>query len=106
MIRFNQCFFRPIFCKIFSLMEIWGWLVHFSITNLLCIYDYMLKSELTVDAFDFSTFSMLLCLFSLHLNEVFTMTHNFWKKAIVYHCLTVVKQFGTTINTKFTTVNY
>ena len=32
------------------------------------------------------------------------MTHEFWKKNIVKQCLTVVKWFETTINTKFTTL--
>ena len=30
------------FCTFFSLIEIWGWLVHFSLTGLLSIYDYIL----------------------------------------------------------------
>ena len=35
-------FFRSKFCKFFSLPEIWGRLTHFSVTNLLSIYDYIL----------------------------------------------------------------
>ena len=35
-------FFRSKFCNFFSLIEIWGRLTHFSVTNLLSIYDYIL----------------------------------------------------------------
>ena len=35
-------FFRSKFCKFFLLTEIWGRLTHFSVTNLLSIYDYIL----------------------------------------------------------------
>ena len=58
--------------------------------NLLCIYDYMAKT-LTYDIFDISTFSMVLCLFLLHVMEIFPITPNFWEKNIVKHCLTVIK---------------
>ena len=34
--------FRSKFSKCFSLIEIWGRLTHFSVTNLLSIYDYIL----------------------------------------------------------------
>ena len=33
--------------------------------------------------------------------EIFPKAHNFWKKTVINHCLTVVKYFETTINTKF-----
>ena len=35
-------YIRSKFCKFFSLPEIWGRLTHFSVTNLLSIYDYIL----------------------------------------------------------------
>ena len=38
-----------------------------------------------------SAFSIVLCLILLHLMEIFPITHSFWKKNIVKHCLTVVK---------------
>ena len=106
MVRFNKCFFRPKFCKFFLLIEIWGWLTHFSITNFVCIYDYMLKIGLIVSIFNFSTFSIVLCLFLLRLMESFPKAHNFSSKTTVKHCLTVVKYFETTMNTKFSTVNH
>ena len=44
MVRFNKSYFLDLnFANFFSLMEIWGWLTHFSITNFSRIYDYMLK---------------------------------------------------------------
>ena len=107
MVRFNKCFyFRPKFCRFFSLIEIWGWLTHFLITNFLCIYDYMSKNGLTFGIFNISTFSMVLCLFLLNLMEIFQKTHNFWDKTIVKPYLTVVKYFETTINTKFSAINH
>ena len=66
----------------------------------------MLKSGLSVGIFNISTFSMALCLFSLHLMEIIPMAHKFWKKNIVKHSVTVVKWFETTITTKCTTVNH
>ena len=107
MVRFNKCFyFRPNFCRFFSLIEIWGWLTHFLITNFLCIYDYMSKNGLTFGIFNISTFSMVLYLFLLHLMEIFQKTHNFWDKTIVKPYLTVVKYFETAINTKFSAINH
>ena len=35
--------FRPIAGTFFSFIEVWKCSSHFSITDLLCIYDYMLK---------------------------------------------------------------
>ena len=35
--------FKPKFCELFSWIERWGPLIHFSITNLLSIYDCILK---------------------------------------------------------------
>ena len=92
--------------KFFSLTEIWRWLTHFPITNFLCIYYYMLKKGLTVSIFNISAFWMVLCLFLPHLMEIFPKTHNFRNKTIVKPCLTAVKYFETTINTKFSTVNH
>ena len=44
MVRFNQRFLLDLnFLSFFSFIEIWGCLTHFSITNLLRIYDYMLN---------------------------------------------------------------
>ena len=37
-------FFRSKFCKFFLLIEIWGRLNQFSVTNLLSIYDYILDN--------------------------------------------------------------
>ena len=98
--------FRPKFCKFFSLIEIWGWLTNFSITNFWCIYDYMLKEGLNENIFTISTFSMVLCPFLLHLMEIFPKAHNFLNKTIVKHCLFAVKYLETTISTKFSTVNH
>ena len=98
--------FRQNFCKFFSLIEILGWLTHLSITNFVCIYDYILKKFLTVSIFNVSSFSIVLCLFLLHLMKMFGKTHNFWSKTIVKHWLTVVKNFETMINTKSSTVNH
>ena len=64
------------------------------------------KKGLTVSFFNISTFSMALCLLLLYLMEIFPKTHNFWNKTIVKQCLTVVKYFETTINTKFLMVNH
>ena len=61
------------------------------ITNLLCIFTYLLKSGLTVGICDISTFSMVLWLFVLHLMGIFLMTYSFWERNIVYQCLTVAK---------------
>ena len=60
-----------------------GRLTRFSVTNLLCIYDYILKSCLTVGTFDIFTFSIVLCFFSRHRIEVFPVTHNLWEINIV-----------------------
>ena len=38
-------FFRSKFCNFFSLIEIWGRLTHFSVINLLSIYDYILDKR-------------------------------------------------------------
>ena len=97
---------RPRFCKFLSLIEMWGWLIHFSITNFLCIYDYMLKKGLTVSIFNISTFSMVLCLFLLDLMEIFRKSHNFSNKTIVKHYLTVVGYFETMTNIKLSTINH
>ena len=83
-----------------------GMVNHFSITNILCIYDYLLKKGLTASNFNISTFSTVLYLFLLYLMEIFPKTHNFWNKTIVKHCLTVVKYFETPIKTKFSMVNH
>ena len=42
-----------------------------------------LKSALTVGVFNISAFSMVLCLFSAHLMEIFLITHTFWKKILL-----------------------
>ena len=83
--------FRTKFCNFVSLIEIWVRLTHFSIANLLCIFDSMLRSGLTVGIYDISTFSMVLCLFLLRRMEIFKIAHNFWKRNIVKNCLIVVK---------------
>ena len=82
---------RPNFCKLFSSIKILRQLTYFSRKYLLCIYNYLLKTWITVGVFDVSTFSMVWWLFSLHLMKIFPMTHNFWEKNIVKHCKTVVK---------------
>ena len=64
----------------------------------------MLKNRLTIRVFHISTFSKLLCLFLLHLMEIFPKTHDFCSKNIAKHCSTVAKYFETTTNTKFSTV--
>ena len=64
------------------------------------------KKGLTVGVFNISTISMVLCLFLLHLMQIFPKAHNFWKKTFVKHCLTVVEYFETTINTMFLTFTY
>ena len=61
---------------------------------------------LIVEISKISAFSIVLCLILLHLMEIFPITHSFWEKKIVNHCLTVVKQFETEINTEFATVNH
>ena len=98
--------FRPTFCKFFSMIEIWGWLTYFPITNLLCIYNYLLQKW--VKRWHFLHFYFLngFTCFLLHIMEVFPKTHNFWNKTIVQSFLTVVKYFETTIKTKFLTVNH
>ena len=109
MVRFNKCFFldQSFACKLSPLMEIWGWLTHFPITNFLCIYDCMLKKTVNRCIFNISTFWMVLCFCLLHLMEIFPeKTDNFWSKTIAKPFLTVVKYFETMINTKFSTVNY
>ena len=98
--------FRTNFDKVFLLLEIWRLLSHFSIRSFLNIYDYMLKKRLTISISNISTFSMVLCLFLLHLMEIFPKVHDFSNKNIVKHCSTIVKYFDTTINTKFPTVNH
>ena len=92
--------FRIKFCKLFSLIEIWGWLSHFFITNCLCIYDYMLKKWLNISIFNISTFPMLLCCFLLRLIKIFPKSHDFLNKNFVKHFSTVVKYFELTSNTK------
>ena len=54
-----------------------------TITNLLCIYDYMLKSWLTEGIPDIFTFSAVLRFFSRHQMDIFPMTHNFREINIV-----------------------
>ena len=46
---------------------------------------------LTVGIFHISAFSIVLCLFSLHLNEILPITHSFLRKNIAKHCLTAVQ---------------
>ena len=41
-----------------------------------------------------------------HLMEIFPKTRNFWNKKIVKHCLTIIKYFETTTNTKSSTANH
>ena len=98
--------FRPKFFKFLSLIEMWEWLTHFSITTFRCNYDYMLKEGLTDSIFKISTFSMVLCSSFLHHIEIFPKAHNFLNKAIVKQCSFVVNYFERTINTKFSTVNH
>ena len=75
--------FRHKFPKFFSLIDIWGSLTHSFITNLLCIYDYVLNSS--VNHCHFSQFNFLnnFILFSLHIREIIPITHNFWEINIV-----------------------
>ena len=94
--------FSPIFCKVSSLIYRCRPLTHFSITNLLSIYNYWL----TLGIFNISAISMILCLFSLHLMKIFAIAHLFWNKNIAKHCITMINELETTINTKFTTVNH
>ena len=57
MVWLNKSLFLHLnLASFFSLMEIWGWLTHFSITNFWCIYDCTLKKVLTAGIFNMSTF--------------------------------------------------
>ena len=98
--------FRPTFCKFFSLVEIWGWLTHFPITNFLCSYDYMLEKGHLLAFSTFLLFEWFYACFLIHIMEIFPKTHNFRNKTIVKSFLIVVKYFETTIKTKFLTVNH
>ena len=86
--RFKKTCFS--FFKFFSSIKKLRRLTHFSITNLLCIYNYLLKKWVNRCIFHLSTFSLVLCLFSLLLVETFPMIHNLWKQNIVKHWLTVI----------------
>ena len=68
-------------CKFLSLIEILGQLTNFSVTNLYSIYDYILDKW--VNRGNFSDFSIVRCLFLLHLMEIFPITHSFWKKILL-----------------------
>ena len=57
MVWLNKSLFLHLnLASFFSLMEIWGWLTHFSITNFWCIYDCTLKKVLTASIFNMSTY--------------------------------------------------
>ena len=57
MVWLNKSLFLHLkLTSFFSLMEIWGWVTHFSITNFWCIYDCMLKKVLTAGIFNMPTF--------------------------------------------------
>ena len=71
-----------------SLIEIWVRLTHFSIANLLCIFDSMLRKWVNRWHFYFLNGFMLVLLRRM---EIFTIAHNFWKRNIVKNCLIVVK---------------
>ena len=62
----------------------------------------LIKSGLTVGIFDIANFSIVWCCPSLHLMEIFPMTHNFWKKDIIKHWLTVVKKVQNSKNIHIT----
>ena len=94
------------FCKFLSLIEIWGWLTHFSITNFWCTDNYMLKKGLIDSVFNIFTCSMVLCSFLLHLMQIFPKENHFLNKTIVKRCLFAVKYFETRSSTKFSTVNH
>ena len=68
--------FRPIFCK-FVIVRSMG-MVKPLFHNSFSIYlsPLLKRSGLTLEIFDISTFSIVLCLFSLHLMEIFRKTHN------------------------------
>ena len=73
---------RPKFSKFFTSINKWQRLNQFSIKNLVCIYNYLLKKSLTVGIIDIST-SRELMPFFLHLTKIFAMTQNFWKKRLL-----------------------
>ena len=57
MVWLNKSLFLHLkWASFFSLMEIWGWVTHFSITNFWCIYDCTLKIVLTAGIFNMPTF--------------------------------------------------
>ena len=76
--------FRPIFCKFSRLIEKWGRDGQVTFPKQI-YYVFMTICGLIVDIFEISTFSMgFMLFFLLHLMEIFPMTHNFWKKKILF----------------------